>query len=578
MSQQSFMSINGQMVSFSDEKNVLEVIRNAGIDIPTLCYYSDLSIYGACRMCIVEDERGGIMTSCSTPPKDGMQVFTNTPKLNKHRRLILKMLLSSHCRECTTCVRGDNCSLQKLSNRFGITEVRFDKTEKAFKDEYKIDNSSKSIKKDPNKCIHCGDCVRVCSETQNVGVIDFAHRGWNLEVTTAFHDPLGETECVNCGQCVSVCPTAALTVKVETDKAWDAIYDKNKRTIVQVAPAVRVALGEMFGMETENVIPLINAALRKLGFDEVYDTSFSADLTVIEESEELLRKLANNETLPLFSSCCPGWVRYAENRHPELLPQLSTCKSPMEMFSAVVKEDATVNPDLQPDKREPYVVAIMPCTAKKFEASREEFVVDGQSRTDLVLTTKELGMMIRQAGIHFDELQPEAHDLLFGMYSGAGVIFGVTGGVTEAVIRRLLEDKSHLSLSNVQFLGVRGLEGVKELTLPYGERDLKIGIVSGLRNAENLIQKIKDGEVHYDFVEVMACPAGCINGGGQPRSSHTEREERAKALYSDDRLSEIRHSEANPQVNVAYQRIIKDNNHRLLHVSYDGAHHGMATE
>jgi NADH-quinone oxidoreductase subunit G len=568
MLNQKYMSINGQMVSFSDEKNVLEVIRNAGIDIPTLCYYSDLSIYGACRMCIVEDERGGVMTSCSTPPHDGMRIFTNTPKLNKHRRMILKMLLSSHCRECTTCVRGDKCSLQRLANRFGITEVKFDKTEKAFKDEYKIDNSSKSIKKDPNKCIHCGDCVRVCSETQNVGVIDFAHRGWNLEVTTAFHDPLGETECVNCGQCVSVCPTAALTVKVETDKAWDAIYDKTKRTIVQVAPAVRVALGEMFEMETENVMPLINAALRKLGFDEIYDTSFSADLTVIEESDELLRKITSGDKLPLFSSCCPGWVRYTENRHPDLLGQLSTCKSPMEMFSAVVKEDATINPSLQQDNRQPYVIAIMPCTAKKFEASRDEFRVNGESRTDLVLTTKELGMMIRQAGLHFEELQPEAHDLLFGMYSGAGVIFGVTGGVTEAVIRRLLDDKSHLSMSNVQFMGVRGLEGVKELNLPYADRELKIGIVSGLRNADNLVQKIKSGEVHFDFVEVMACPAGCINGGGQPRATHDAREERARALYTDDRLSEIRHSEANPQINVAYARIIKENSHRLLHVDY----------
>lgn len=568
MTKQKFMVINGQMVSYTTEKNILEVIRKANIDIPTLCYHSDLSIYGACRMCIVEDEWGGVLTSCSTPPKNGMKIFTNTPKLNKHRRLILKMLLSSHCRECTTCVRGDKCSLQRLVNRFGITEVGFDKSEKAYKDEYKIDLSSKSIKKDPNKCIHCGDCVRVCSETQNVGVIDFAHRGWNLEVTTAFNDPLGETECVNCGQCVSVCPTAALTVKVEIDRAWDAIYDKTKRTIVQVAPAVRVALGEMFEMETDNVMPLINAALRKLGFDEVYDTSFSADLTVLEESAELLRKLSSGEPLPLFSSCCPGWVKYAENRHPDLMPQISSCKSPMEMFSAVVKEDADINEDLQQDKREPYVVAVMPCTAKKFEASREEFKVDGVPRTDLVLTTKELGMMIRQAGIHFEDLVPEAHDLLFGMYSGAGVIFGVTGGVTEAVIRRLVADKSHLSMNNIQFLGVRGLDGVKELSLPFEDGEVKIAIVSGLRNAENLIRKIKSKELHYDFVEVMACPAGCINGGGQPRANYAAREDRADALYADDRLSEIRHSEANPQVTVAYQRIVKDNAHRLLHVTY----------
>lgn len=572
MNKQKYMTINGEMVAFSDEKNILEVVRKAGIDIPTLCYYSDLSIYGACRMCIVEDERGGIMTSCSTPPKDGMKIFTNTPKLNKHRRLILKMLLSSHCRECTTCVHSGNCSLQILANRFGITDVKFDKSGKAFKDEYKIDLSSKSIKRDPNKCILCGDCVRVCSETQNVGAIDFANRGWNLEVTTAFHEPLSATECVNCGQCVSVCPTAALTVKPEFDKAWDAIHDKTKRTIVQVAPAVRVALGEMFEMETKNVMPLINAALRKMGFDEVYDTSFSADLTVIEESEELLRKLRQGEKLPLFSSCCPGWVSYAENRHPDLLPQISTCKSPMEMFSSVVKEDAILNPQLQLDPREPYVVAVMPCTAKKYEAAREELSLEGQPRTDLVLTTKELAMMIRQAGIRFEELAPEAHDLLFGMYSGAGVLFGVTGGVTEAVIRRLISDKSNRAMNNTQFLGVRGLDGVKELTVPYEGREIRIAIVSGLKNADTLIRKIKSGEIYYDFVEVMACPGGCINGGGQPIANLAEREARAEVLYADDRLSEVRHSEGNPQVKVAYDRIIKDQQHRLLHVHYDGAH------
>ena len=512
---QQYMYINGHLAPYTNEKNVLEVIRANGIDIPTLCYYSDLSIYGACRMCIVEDEHGQILTSCSTPPREGMRIRTNTPTLNKHRRLILKMLLSSHCRECTTCVRGANCSLQKLANRFGITEVGFDKSGKAFKDEYKIDRSSKSIQKDPNKCIHCGDCVRVCSETQNVGVIDFAHRGWNLEVTTAYHDPLGQTECVNCGQCVSVCPTAALTVKVETDRAWDAIHDPGKRTIVQVAPAVRVALGELFEMDAVNVMPLINSALRKLGFDEIYDTSFSADLTVLEESKELLDRMGREEALPLFSSCCPAWVRYAENRHQDLLSSISTCKSPMEMFSATVKEQARL---AQPgvDSRSPFIVAIMPCTAKKFEADREEFKIDGQSQTDLVLTTKELAMMIRQAGIRFDELVPEAHDLLFGMYSGAGVIFGVTGGVTEAVIRHLSPDKSPLALGNLAFTGVRGLAGVKELELPYGDRSLRIAVVSGLANAESLIQKIKNGEVCYDFVEVMACPAGCINGGGQP--------------------------------------------------------------
>ncbi len=568
MTEQKIMYVNGEAVPFTDEPNVLAVVRKAGIEIPTLCYYSDLSIYGACRMCIVENEWGGIDTSCSMQPRDGLKVKTNTPKLLKHRKMLVKMLLSSHCRECTTCAKSGNCGLQDLAKRFGVREVRFDKSGIAFKDEYKIDKSSKSIIRDPNKCIHCGDCVRMCSEIQNVGAIDFAHRGYNLEVTTAYNDPLAETECVNCGKCVSVCPTAALTIKDQREKAWNAINDDELRTIVQVAPAVRAALGEEFGIEGENVMPLMSAALRKLGFDEVYDTSFSADLTVIEESNELVEKIKSGAKLPLFSSCCPGWVRYAQYKHPELFEQISTCKSPMEMFSAVVKEDAKINKDTQADKRKPYVVAIMPCTAKKDEAAREEFQVDGERRTDLVLTTQELANMIKQAGIRFEDLEPEAHDLLFGVYSGAGVIFGVTGGVTEAVIRRLVADKSNVSFTNISHVGVRGLEGVKEIRVPYGDIEVKIAIVNGLKNTEDLLKRIESGESEYHFVEVMACPGGCINGGGQPKSNLEERKVRAKTLYVDDKLSEIRHSDANPFVKKCYDEIIKDRAHDLLHVHY----------
>lgn len=568
--EQKFIKINGEMTPFTDEKNVLEVARNAGIDIPSLCYYSDLSIYGACRMCIVEDEKGNVITSCSTPPKNGMVIKTNTPKLLKHRRLILKMLLSSHCRECTTCPKSGDCVLQTLAKRFGITEVRFDKTDKAFKDKYPIDDSSKSIIRDPNKCISCGDCVRMCSEVQNVGAIDFAHRGFNVEVTPAFGDKIADTNCVNCGQCAAICPTAAIDIKSDIDITWDAIYDDTRRVVVQVAPAVRVGLGERFGFkENENFMPIMVAALRKLGFDEVYDTSFSADLTVIEESKEFLRKIQNNEKLPLFTSCCPAWIKYAENNHPDLLPQISSCKSPMEMFSAVIKEEPLVNAGHMKDLRKPIVVAIMPCTAKKYEADRDEFKVSGESMTDIVLTTQELASMIKQAGIDLNKLEPEAPDLHYGMYSGAGVIFGVTGGVTEAVIRRLVDDKGTASFTNISFSGVRELEGVKELEIPYGDINVKIAIVSGLKNAENLIKKIKANEVHYDFIEVMACPNGCIAGGGQPRSTRDIVARRAKELYTNDKLSRIRHSEANPFVTRAYRVIIKDEAHRLLHVNYN---------
>lgn len=563
------ITVNGEMVPFENEKNVLEIIRNAGVDIPTFCYYSDLSTYGACRMCIVEDDRGKIMTACSTPPRDGMVIRTNTKRLHKHRRMIMKMLLASHCRECTTCSKSGNCSLQKLSRRLGIDRVQFDKSQQALKTWYDIDKSSYSIVRDQNKCIHCGDCVRMCSEIQNVGAIDFVGRGYEMEVTTAFHDDIAKTECVNCGQCAAVCPTAAISIRNQIKYAWNAIDDPNLRTIIQVAPAVRSALGEMFGLPHHaNIMALITAALRKLGFDEVYDTSFGADLTVMEESAEFLRKIERGETLPLFTSCCPAWIRYAENRHPELLPQISSCKSPMGMFSAVVKEEPKVNAEKMQDMRKPFVVAVMPCTAKKFEAARDEFKQDGVPDTDLVLTTQELGDMIVQAGIDFNGLIPEAEDLNYGMFSGAGVIFGVTGGVTEAVIRRLVDKKDNRTMDNISFTGVRGMDGVKEFAIPYKGLTVKIAVVSGLGNAEKLIQKIENGEAEYHLVEVMACPSGCINGGGQPASDREIRLERADALYSNDKLSRIRSSDVNPFVTRAYDEVIKDDAHRLLHVEY----------
>ena len=531
MEKQGFIEINGEMTPFTNEKNVLEVLRNAGVNIPTLCYYSDLSVFGACRMCIVEDERGNIMTSCSTPPKDGMKIFTNTTKLFKYRRLILKMLLSSHCRECTTCPKSGDCMLQELAKRFAISEISFDRSGKAFKDELPIDASSKAIIRNPNKCIHCGDCVRMCSEVQNVGAIDFAFRGSNVQVTTAYGDPIATTNCVNCGQCAAICPTGAIDIKSDIDAVWDVINDKEKRVMVQVAPAVRVALGERFGIkDNERFNPILVAALRKLGFDEIYDTSFGADLTVIEESNEFIDRLENGGKLPLFSSCCPGWIKYAEDNHPELLENISTCKSPMEMFSSVVKEEAAISDEL-PDKRTPVVVAIMPCTAKKYEADREEFKINGESRTDYVLTTQELVTMIKQAGIVLASLDPEAPDINYGMYSGAGVIFGVSGGVTEAVIRRLVDKKDAASFTNISFSGVRGLESVKEVEIPYKGRTLKIAMVSGLGNTEKIIKKIESGEAHYDFVEVMACPSGCIGGGGQPRSTRRTLARRSKELY-----------------------------------------------
>ncbi len=559
-----YMIIDGERVEFDSEPNILAVVRKAGIELPTFCYYPELSIYGACRMCVVEDERGGIIASCSTPPKDGMAIRTNTAKLHHHRRMILELLLASHCRDCTTCEKSGKCRLQEFAKRFGVTNVRF--TSDAPQAE--IDRSSRAIVRDPSKCILCGDCVRMCSEIQNVGAIDFAHRGSSMIVSPAFGKPIAETDCVNCGQCAAVCPTGAITIKSDTDSVFAALHNPKKRVVAQVAPAVRVALGAEFGLpEGSDVIGKIFAAMHRLGFALVYDTSLSADLTIMEEAAELLHKLtAGDGKYPLFTSCCPGWIRYAETKHPELLPYISTCKSPMEMLGAVLREH--FNKIDAEDGRETVSVAIMPCTAKKFEASREEFKRGGVPDVDYVLTTTELVRMIKEVGIHFEELIPDAPDAPFSLSSGAGMIFGVTGGVTEAAVRRVVEDKSAKALKEIEYLGLRDLAGTKICELPYGERTLRIAVVNGLANAERLIERVESGEEHFDFVEVMACPGGCINGAGQPYSIRPDKERRARGIAEADNAAQLKHCEENPVVSSLYEGILKDRAHELLHVHY----------
>ena len=556
--------IDGNPVAFDGEKNLLSIVRKTGIDLPTFCYDEALAIHGACRMCMVEDEKGGLVASCSEPPRDGMKFKTNTARLRKYRKNILELLLANHCRDCTTCENSGKCRLQELVKRFGISEVRFPN----FAQEPKPDNSSCSVAKDQNKCILCGNCVRMCNDIQDVGAIAFAHRGSKMSISTAFGVPMAESNCVGCGQCAAVCPTGAIVVKNDIPHVWKALYDPNVFVTVQVAPAVRVGLGCDLGLaDDENGIGKIFAALRHMGFDKVFDTSTTADLTIMEEAAEFVERLGTNPTMPLFTSCCPAWIHFVETKYPEMMPNVSSCKSPMQMFSKLLREK--YNPEAAAEGKKHVHIAVMPCTAKKFEAARGEFVTEGQQDVDYVLSTQELIRMIQEAGLDFSKVTPEAPDQPFGEYSGGGVIFGNTGGVTEAVLRRVTADKKPGTYNVLAATGVRGMEGVKEFAVPLGDKELKIAVASGLANAGKLLDKLKTGEVSYDFVEVMACPGGCACGGGQPPASREQKEAREKGLYDADSACSIRSPELNPIMDELYATTLKGHkNHELLHVHY----------
>ncbi len=557
------MIIDGKSVPFSSQKNILSVIRDSGIDLPTFCYHSELSIYGACRMCSVETSKGEIIATCSEKPRDGMEIYTNSPRIRRYRKMILELLLSNHDKDCTSCERTGRCQLQKLAKRYGLSKNRFTQSDQ----NNEVDNSSPSIIRNPNKCIKCGDCVMVCEEIQGVGALGFVDRGSDVIIKPAFNKKLSETNCVNCGQCRIVCPTGAIIINNETEKAWDALYDKSKRVIVQIAPAVRVALGEEFGKKPGEISTgKIVAILKKLGAEEVYDTTLSADLTVIEESNEFLNRYSKGENLPLFTSCCPGWVNFAENKYPELIKNISTCKSPQQMFGTVLRE-AYRDKDSE-DGRETFILSVMPCTAKKAEAARPEFIHDGEREVDLVITTQELAIMIKEIGIKFDEIEEEAMDMPFGIGSGAGIIFGTTGGVTEAVLRKILKNKFGKEDCEIIYNSVRGLDAVREATVVIDGSEIRLAVVHGLKNADNLIRQIKNGEKQYDLVEVMACAGGCIAGGGQPTPRLISRETRilrAKGLYNIDKTNQIKDSEDNYIAKNIFEDIMKDKRH-LLHV------------
>ena len=551
-------------VEFTNEKNLLTIIKKAGIDIPTLCYIDELSTVGDCRMCTVEDDKGRMFASCSEEPRDGMVIFTNTRRLRKYRKLIIELLLAAHCQDCNTCSKNGDCRLQHMARRYGIMNVRFSD----YRERLPQDHSSPSIIRDPNKCILCGNCVRVCEELEGIGAINFSKRGSEARVTPAFGKSIAETDCVGCGQCRVFCPTGAISIHHHRSWVWDALEDPELRVVAQVAPAVRVALGDAFEIpEGENVMGRIVNVLHRMGFDEVYDTTYGADLTIVEETKEFLERIESGKNLPLLTSCCPAWVKFVGEQFPEFIDNVSTCRSPQGMQSATVKEYFR-DPANNPDGRKTVMVSIMPCTAKKMEKERENSYTRGEKDTDYVITSMELIEMITTSGIDFKNLDPEASDIPFGFGSGGGVIFGVSGGVTEAVLRNLTEGHSKEVLHNIVISGVRSDSAVREFTVNYKGTDLNICVVSGLAKARQIMEQVRSGEKKFHFIEVMACPGGCIMGGGQPiKIGRPHVQNRQEGIYRSDKMASVKKCGDNPMVLSLYGGFLKGKEHLLLHNS-----------
>ncbi|PKM87367.1 MAG: ferredoxin [Firmicutes bacterium HGW-Firmicutes-12] len=571
------LTIDGREVQVPAGSSVLEAAQRAGIDIPTLCHLKEMNKIGACRVCLVEIENArGLQASCVYPVSEGLKVKTNTFQVREARKAVVELILSNHPMECLTCNRNTNCELQALAKKLGIKDIRFQGENTIFP----MDSSSPAIERIPDKCILCRRCVAACSEVQGIGILGLNERGFASIVAPAFDRMLNDVNCVLCGQCINVCPVGAIREKDETHKVWDALNDPEKVVVVQTAPAVRAVLGEEFGLPVGTpVTKKMVAALRRLGFTKVFDTDFTADLTILEEGNELLDRVKNGGTLPLITSCSPGWIKYCEHHYPEFLDNLSTCKSPQQMFGALAK---TYFPEkIKVDPAKVYSVSIMPCTAKKYECQRPEMKDSGFQDVDVVLTTRELAKMIKEAGIDFVNLPDEEYDAPMGISTGAGVIFGATGGVMEAALRTVYEVVTGKTLENVDFTAVRGLEGIREASVdlpPLGT--VKVAIAHGLGNAKILLERIKAGEAEYHFIEIMACPGGCIGGGGQPIVSAPDRMKlpedykmlRSKAIYDEDKGMALRKSHLNPAVTTLYEEyLIKplgEKSHHLLHTHY----------